>query len=151
MLELDKLLERMRRVEALYARTDVDGEKAAAGQALQAILAQVQRQRATDPAVEYKFKLGDNWNRRLFMALARRYQLEPYRYRGQRHSTVMLRVPKSFVDSTLWPEFQELSRLLATHLMEVTNKIISDALNASGSDDTAVQEGTAAAISGPDE
>ena len=51
-----------------------------------------------------KFQLADEWRRRLMVALLRRYGLRPYRYSGQRYTTVMARVPKSFVDGTLWPE-----------------------------------------------
>jgi hypothetical protein len=147
--EYEKLLERMRRVEALFARTDVAGERAAAGHALEAILEQLRRYQEQDPAVEYKFSMSDPWSRRLFMALARRYQLEPYRYRGQRHTTVMLRVSKSFVNDTLWPEFQELSKLLQSHLSQVTEQIIRESLNSSGSDETVVTTGTEAALPGP--
>src|SRR5688500_10660604 len=122
MTEHEKLLERMRRVEALYARTDVEGERAAAGQALQAILEQLRQFQQQDPAVEFKFTMSDPWSRRLFMALARRYGLEPYRYTGQRRTTVMLRVSKSFVNNTLWPEFDELSELLRSHLNLITEQ-----------------------------
>jgi len=138
--ELEKLLERMRRVEALYSRTDVEGERTAAGNALEGILEQIRRYQDADPAVEYKFKLGDAWSRRLFMALARRYQLEPYRYRGQRHTTVMMRVSRSFVDKTLWPEFQQLSQLLRSHLDEVTDQVIAQGLSSSGSDEATIKD-----------
>ena len=40
------------------------------------------------------------------------YGLEPYRYKGQRYTTVMVRAPRSFVDSTLWPEYLELQGAL---------------------------------------
>jgi hypothetical protein len=56
-----------------------------------------------DPPVEYKFTLGDGWSRKLFMALALRYGLKPFRYRGQRYTTVMLRVSKRFVDALSGP------------------------------------------------
>jgi len=140
MTELEKLLERMRRVEALYSRTDVEGERTAAGNALEAILEQIRRYQQADPAVEYKFTLSDPWSRRLFMALARRYKLEPFRYRGQRYTTVMLRVPRSFVERTLWPEFKQLSQLLQSHLDEVADQIIAQCLSSSGSDEAAIKE-----------
>jgi hypothetical protein len=147
--EHERLLERMRRVEALYARTDVEGERAAAGHALQAILEQLRKFQQQDPAVEFKFALADTWTRRLFMALARRYGLEPYRYSGQRHTTVMLRVSKSFVDTTFWPEFKELSELLQSHLNLITDQIIAQSLNASGTDETVVAPGHNRALPAP--
>ena len=149
MSEHEKLLERMRRVEALYARTDVEGERAAAGHALQAILEQLRQSQQRDPAVEFKFSMADTWTRRLFLALARRYGLEPYRYSGQRHTTVMLRVSKSFVDNTLWPEFKDLSELLRSHLNVMTEQIIAQSLNASGTDETVIAPGSSGALPAP--
>ncbi len=49
--------------------------------------------------------MADQCQRRLFTALCRRYGLERYRYKGQRHTTVVVRAPRSFVDNTLWPEY----------------------------------------------
>ncbi len=60
------------------------------------------------------------------MALCRRYGLKPYRNRGQRQTTVMLRVPVSFVDQTLWPEFCQINEALVEYLSEVTAKIIRE-------------------------
>ena len=62
----------------------------------------------------------------LFSALCRRYGLDPYRYKRQRHTTVMVRVPASFVDRTLWPEYQELREALDEYLNEATDRIIRD-------------------------
>jgi hypothetical protein len=56
----------------------------------------------TKPVPEMKFSMLDRWQRRLFTALCRRYGLEPYRYKGQRYTTVMVRAPLSFVDLMLW-------------------------------------------------
>ena len=128
MNDINQLLERLRRVEALHARTDVAGERDAAAHAMQAIRARLARYAQLDPPVEYKFSLQDNWSRRLFTALLRRYGLEPFRYRGQRYTTVMVRVSKSFVDETLWPEFVELDNLLNQYLSDVTERVIRDAI-----------------------
>jgi hypothetical protein len=38
----------------------------------------------------------------------------------------MVRVPKSFVDSTLWPEYVELSKALDEYLNEATERIIRE-------------------------
>lgn len=149
MSELEALLERMRRVEALFARTDVPGEKAAAGRARDAILEQIQKYRQSDPPIEYKFTLADAWSRRLFMALARRYGLQPFRYRGQRHTIVMLRISRSFCENVLWPEYRELADLLSTHLEQVTSQIISQVLNASDADETQVVSESSPALPGP--
>jgi len=70
--------------------------------------------------------LRDGWSRQLFVALGRRYGLEPYRYKGQRHTTVLLRVPESFVNNTLWPEYLELSAALNEYLAAATSRIIRE-------------------------
>jgi hypothetical protein len=122
------LLDRLAKIEALHAGTTFDGERAAAEKARARILALLGEMQAKAPAEEYTFRMADAWSRRLFMALLRRYDLKPYRYRGQRYTTVMVRVPKVFVEQTLWPEFQEFSKVLQEYLSEVTDKVISDVL-----------------------
>lgn len=54
--------------------------------------------------------MPDPWSRHVFHALCRRYGMKPYRYYRQRHNTVMVRVPKRFLDQVLWTEFSELDR-----------------------------------------
>jgi hypothetical protein len=61
-------------------------------------------------------------------ALMRRYQIRPYRYRGQRYTTIMARVPVGFVNEILWPEFQQLDRTLTSFLSEVTDRVIAQAV-----------------------
>jgi hypothetical protein len=60
--------------------------------------------------------LPDTWSRKLFLSLLRRYDPKPYRYRGQRRTTVMVKGPKPFVHETLWPEYQQLDAALRTYL-----------------------------------
>ena len=128
MSDFGQLLERLRRVEALHARTDVVGERNAAAVALNAIRAQLARIEEQEPPVEYKFSMPDDWSRRLFTALLRRYGIQPFRYRGQRYTTVMARVSKSFVDKTLWPEFVELDNVLRAYLSDITDRVIREAI-----------------------
>jgi len=73
-------------------------------------------------------KIHDHWSKQLFCALAKRYDLKPYRYRRQRYTTVMLRVPRRFLDEVLWPEFVGLDDVLRKYLDEMTAKIISEAI-----------------------
>src|SRR5688572_14526548 len=91
---------------------------------------ELQRQ---DPAVEMQFYMPDQWSRWLFVALCRRYGLKPYRYRRQRLTTVVLRVPRGFVDEVLWPEFGELNQALANYLSEVTLRVIREEVHADAS------------------
>lgn len=130
----DQLIEKLKRIEALFASSGHEGERAAAADAKERMLRRLREVEATDPPVEYTFTLADDWNKRLFMALLRRYGLQPYRYRRQRYTTVMVRVPRGFVDQTLWPQYQELAKTLAEHLEAVTTRVISEVLQADDRD-----------------
>jgi hypothetical protein len=134
MADINQLLEILRRSESLHARTDVQGEREAAANAIKAIRARLAKLEESDPPVEYKFSMADDWSRRLFTALMRRYDIEPFRYRGQRYTTVMARVSKSFVDETLWPEFCELDNALKAYLSDVTDRVIREAVYADSSE-----------------
>jgi hypothetical protein len=133
-MDESRLLEKLEKIEALFAGATTDGERVAAGEARRRILHRLAEVRVLDPAIEYKFSLGDTWSRRVFLALCRRYELAPYRRRGQRHTTVMLRVPARFVDETLWPEYVQLSETLRSYLEEVTQRVVDQVLQADGSD-----------------
>lgn len=124
MTDEQKLIEKLQRIEALFAGAATPGEREAAAQARDRIRARLSEQQKVDPPVEYSFNLRDQWSHKLMIALMRRYQIRPYRYPGQRYTTIMARVPKRFVDETLWPEFQELNRTLASYLSEVTDRVI---------------------------
>lgn len=123
-LDEKALLEKLRRVEALHAGATTPGERDAAANAMRVIQLRLKLVEKEQPPVEYKFTLGDNWSRKLFMALARRYGLKPYRYRRQRYTTVMVRVPERFVRDTLWPEFVELDQALRETLERATDQVI---------------------------
>lgn len=77
-----------------------------------------------DKAKEYQFSVGDKYSKKLFVAIARRYGLRPYRLKRQKHTTVMLKVSKRFVDDILWPEFMILCSELDFYLEHVANEII---------------------------
>ena len=130
MIEEQRLIEKLQRIEALFAGAATPGEREAAAQARDRIQARLGQQQKTDPPVEFAFNLRDRWSHKLLIALLRRYQIRPYRYRGQRYTTIMARVPTGFVNETLWPEFQELDRTLAAFLNEVTDRVISQGIEA---------------------
>jgi len=122
------LIEKMKKVEALFARAGTEGERMAAEAAIARMKQRIKACEQRAPAVEYKFSLNNAWSRRLFIALLRRYGIEPYRRYRQRHTTVMAKVSKSFVDQTLWPEFTALNEALQAHLDEITATIIAQAI-----------------------
>lgn len=132
------LREKLRKIEALFAGAGTEGERHAAEAALERVRARLAEQARRDPPIELKVTLPDQWSRLLFLALARRYGLAPYRYRKQRHTTVMVRVPRSFADEVLWPEFKELNQALQAYLTEVTVKMIREQVHADASEATEI-------------
>jgi hypothetical protein len=128
------LLEKLRLIEALYAGATTEGERVAAGEARRRIQLRLEAMEAADPPIEHRFSLADAWSQKLFVALCRRYGIKPYRYRGQRRTTLMAKVSRSFVRETLWPEFEQLSRVLRKYLDEATERIIAAAIHQDVSD-----------------
>jgi len=122
----NELREKLRKIEALFARTTVMGEKAAAGAAAERIRAQLREFQGREEAVEVQFSLPDPWSRRLFVALCRRYGLRAYRYPRMKRQTLLVKAPKSFVDRMLWPEFQEINAALSEYLANITDKVIRE-------------------------
>jgi hypothetical protein len=141
------LLEKLRKIEALHAGTTVDGEREAARRAAERIRARLAELRGREEDEVFVYSLRDPWTRRLFVALCRRYGLSPYREPGRHYSTVLVRAPKTFQNRTLWPEFLALSKELETHLSELTERVIREAIHADvseapeGAEPPALREG----------
>jgi hypothetical protein len=129
-----QLIAKLLKIEALFARPATDGERGAAASALERIRARLRALERTERPIEFRVSLADAWSRSLFIALLQRYGLRPYRHRGQRHTTVMVRVTQSFFDQTLWPEFQQCQAVLHEHFEAVTRRVIAEALGRSGAD-----------------
>jgi hypothetical protein len=123
------LLEKLRKIEALHAGTNVSGEREAARRAAERIRARLAELRGREDDTELHYSLPDPWQRRLFVALCRRYGLKPFREAGRRYSTLQVRAPKKFHDKTLWPEFLALAEELDAHLDELTTRVIREAIN----------------------
>jgi hypothetical protein len=121
-----QLREKLRKISALFQGATTIGELGAAAAAIERVKKALGAMAKTEQPQEFQFTLPDRWQRRLFSALCRRYGLEPYRYKRQRYTTVMVRVPKSFVDKTLWPEYQQLKAALDEHLNDATERIIRE-------------------------
>jgi hypothetical protein len=132
--EEQQLIAKLRKIEALFARPGTEGERRAAENASNRIRARLTALEDIEPAVEFRFSLTDAWSRSLFVAVLRRHGLRPYRYRGQRRTTVMVRVVKSYVDATLWPEFLQLQTVLHEHFEAVTKRVIARAIGTEDGD-----------------
>jgi hypothetical protein len=141
-----QLIEKLRRIEALFAGATTPGERDAAAEAKRRLQQRLKAFEAADPPIEVRFSLADPWQRQVFVALARRYGLTPYRNHGQHRSTVMLRTSKRFLDETLWPEFLQLSEVLHGYLAEVTQRVLATVVHADTSD--AAETGSGRALPG---
>lgn len=128
------LLEKLEKIEVLFAGAKTPGEKAAAGAAADRIRARLKQMERREKAAEIRFSLPDPWSRRLFCALCRRYGLKPYRYHRMKRQSIVVRVPSSFVDEVLLPEFEQLNEALTSHLAEITETVIRTAIHAETSE-----------------
>jgi len=128
------LREKLRKNEALFAGAGTVGERDAADAALQRVRARLAEIEHKNLPVEMQFSLGDQWSRKLFLALCRRHGLKPYRLYRQRVTTVMLKVPRVFIDQVLWPEFQGLDAALS-HYLDYASAIGLDGCRSCGHND----------------
>jgi hypothetical protein len=127
MTEEQKLKAKLRAIEALFAGTTSEGERDAAARARDRILDRIREVKSTT-LVEWRFSL-DSYTRHLLIALARRYELQPYRYAGQRRSTLVLRAPESFLRDVFLPEYDRMVDVLHEHLLDLTKRVVAEALN----------------------
>lgn len=132
----ERLKEKLRAIEALFAGATTEGEREAADLARQRIAARL-RALEGERQVEWQFSL-DPWCYDLLVALARRYGLKPYRYRRQRYSTLIVKASERFLRETFLPEYDAMSKTLQQHLTEVTQRVVAEVLHADRSAPTVV-------------
>ena len=126
MNEEEVLRDKLRKIEALFAGAGTAGERAAAGAAADRLRQKLKTSELTEKSIEMKYSISDPWSRQLFLALARRYGLRPFRYPRMRRQTIMLKGPPSFLQEVLWPEFEQLARELSKFLDDITRRVISE-------------------------
>jgi hypothetical protein len=124
---LDALIARLVKIEALHAGATTAGERIASEEARKRILERLAK--LDEEPIEMRFTLHSRWAQQLFTALARRYGLEPYRYRRQHATSLMLKIKRRFLDETFWPQFQALNEELGKHLDEVAKTVIEAAVH----------------------
>ena len=133
MADLERLVERIEKVMAMYHGASSDGERQAAEAALGRIEAKMAEQRAMhEEPVKFKFSIADPWSQRLFVRLLEKHGLSPYRRPRQRRTTIMVDAKPSFIDGVLWPEFEQVQDLLAAHLNQVADEVIAQVLGDDG-------------------
>jgi hypothetical protein len=133
--------ERLEKLEALFARGATEGERAAAGAALERLQARLDFVGSSrdEPEIELQYTLPDVWAVHLFVALCRKHGVKPYRYPRQRRTTVMVRVRKAAFEQTIAAEFQTLHRELTTYFDEMVSHLITDVMKSDGDDETLEQ------------
>jgi hypothetical protein len=121
--EEDKLIDRLRTIEATFAgSTGADS----ADQARTRILAVVAELATKEPPVEFQMSARDFWSHRVLIALLRRYGVKPYRYPRQRPMTVMAKMSPSFAHEILVPEYRRFSSVLEEYFHGVTERVVEE-------------------------
>lgn len=135
-----RLREKLRKIEALFAGAATPGERQAAGAASERIRLQLGAALRAEAIIEMRFSIPNPWSRRLFIALARRYDLKPFRYARMKQQSVVIKAPRTFIEGTLWPEFAEIDSALTAYLDNVTDKLIREEVHGETSDVDEVAE-----------
>ena len=139
----ERLRERLLKAERLYFGAGTAGERDAAEAAIGRLKAKLAESVRQEPAIEMKLSLPDAWSVQLFVALCRRYGLQPYRYPRQRRTTVMVRAPRSYFEATVWQPFSVLHADLLAHFEETTGRLIREAVHGDTADAEIVPEALA--------
>ncbi len=71
-MDEQKLIEKLRLIEALFSGATTKGEKNAAKFAGKRILERLRFMEKEEQLVEYRFSMADMWSRKVFVALLRR-------------------------------------------------------------------------------
>jgi hypothetical protein len=120
------LREKLRKIEALFAGAGTPGERIAAHAAAERIRARLAAAARTEQPVEVRFSIADTWSRQLLIALCRRYGLHPYRYPRMHRQSVIVKAPRSFIDTVLLPEYEAINAALIEYLSSITERLIRE-------------------------
>jgi hypothetical protein len=124
---------KLQKLEALFARGATEGERAAAGAALDR-LSEKLKAAPDEDEIELQYSLPDAWAVRIFVALCRKHGVKPYRYPRQRRTTVMVRVRPTAFDRTVGAEFRTLHAELVAYFQDTVDHLIADAMKSDGDD-----------------
>ena len=122
---MEHLLDRIKKIEALIAGASTDGEKNAGESAKERILKKYPELEIHKDPVEYRLSTNSQWNKKLLIAICRKYGVKPFRYHRQKYTTVMVRINTKFLNQVLWKEYEEYSKLLNKLVQEITDDLIS--------------------------
>jgi hypothetical protein len=114
------IADKIRKIEALIAGAKSDGERQAAEFAKQRL-----QEKITAQPIEYTVGLHSRWEKKLFVAICKKYGLHTYRYRRQKYTTAMIRVAEPFMNSVLWPDYKKYADILRKLIEEISTDLIS--------------------------
>src|SRR5262249_38644836 len=120
------LSDKLRKIEGLIFGAGTPGERVAAEAALTRLRARLAKAERDETPVEVEFVIPDAWARQIFVALCRRYRLEPYRYARQGQDALTVRAPRRFLDDVLWRQFSSIDAEMRAYLSEMTLKVVRD-------------------------
>lgn len=120
---MDRLLEKIKKVEALIAGATTEGERNAAVLA-KGRMDKKRQEELARAQKEYALYTPDNWHKKLLLAICRKYGVKPYRYKRQKYTTVMVNINEDFLNEVLWAEYLKYSEHLEDLVEDVTNELI---------------------------
>jgi len=129
----EHIREKLEKLEALFARGATEGERVAAGAALDRLNSRLDKG-AQEEKIEFQYSLPDVWAVKIFVALCRKHGVHPYRYPRQRRTTVMVNVQKSVFEQTVMAEFEMLHAELVAYFKDTVDHLIADAMKSDGED-----------------
>ncbi len=130
----DEIRAKLAKLEELFAKGATEGERAAAGAALDRLNARLERSLKEDE-VELQYSMPDAWAVRIFIALCRKHGVQPYRYARQRRTTVMVKVRPTEFERSVMAEFKVLHAELVAYFKATVDHLIADAMKSDGEDD----------------
>ncbi|MEA1875470.1 MAG: hypothetical protein U9N86_01280 [Bacteroidota bacterium] len=116
---MEDIYDKLRKIEALLQRTSSEGERHAAERARDRL-----QERISDEPLEYTVRSRSSWQKKLFVAVCNKYGYKTYRYHRQKHTTTMVRISKSTMETIIWPEHEQYSALLNKMVTEITDDLI---------------------------
>ncbi|MEQ8238735.1 MAG: hypothetical protein RIA69_05955 [Cyclobacteriaceae bacterium] len=122
---MDSLLNKISKIEALILGASTNGEKNAALSAKERILNKHPHLEIHREPKEYSLQTSGEWNKKLLIAICRKYGVKPYRYKRQKYTTVMVNINEDFLNEILWKEYTEYSNHLNRLIEEITESLIS--------------------------
>lgn len=118
--------EKLRKIEALIKGAKTAGEKNAAESAKKRILKKYPHVQFQREKIEFTIHTVDHWHKKLLIAILRKYGLHPYRYKGQKYTTVMVKVDKTFLNEIVWKEYEYFAEELEALIEEITDSVIAE-------------------------